>query len=396
MNGVELLSRIHAHEHLHAFIAVAGEPGQGGAVAVKDLIDVQGFATTGGGAVLPTAPATSDAPLVRRIREAGNWIVGKTNLYEWAYGCAGTNPYFGDVVNPRDRTRTAGGSSSGSAAAVGAGLCDWAVGTDTAGSIRIPASLCGVVGYKPTFGTVDTQGVIPLSRSLDTVGAIAPTVRAAAAGVAMMSGATVAPEQPTGKPLRLTIPEGWIEGLDAETSRVWREVSAGLPSIALPDRAAMAEVMAAIQPPESAAFHREWLSQWPYRYSEDLRQKLQRGLGVAAVDYLRAQEEQLRMRSLVEEALLDWDALILPATAVVAPPVHAAEVREPLLRFTRPFSVTGHPVIVIPAPTQGLPVGIQVVGRHGRDAELIQVASVLERDWATVPRFPAMRANGRV
>jgi Asp-tRNA(Asn)/Glu-tRNA(Gln) amidotransferase A subunit family amidase len=210
-----------------------------------------------------------------------------------------------------------------------------------------------------------------------------------------MSGGKIVLDRPRTGPLRLAIPEGWIEDLDTETSRVWQQVSAGLPSISLPDRSAMADVLAAIQPPESAAFHREWLSQWPYRYSEDLRQKLQRGFMVAAVDYLRAREEQMRMRALVEEALVAWDALILPATAVVAPPVHAAEVREPLLRFTRPFSLTGHPVVVIPAATQGLPVGIQVVGRHGRDGELIQVASELEREWATIPGSQAIGAAGR-
>jgi aspartyl-tRNA(Asn)/glutamyl-tRNA(Gln) amidotransferase subunit A len=252
-----------------------------------------------------------------------------------------------------------------------------------------------VVGYKPTFGTVDTEGVIPLSRSLDTVGALAPSVQAAAAAVAVMSGDNFAPEQLAPRPLRLATPEAWIEGLDEETGRVWQQVASGLPSIALPDRSAMADVLAAIQPPESAAFHRRWLSQWPDRYSEDLRQKLQRGLAVAAVDYLRAKEEQVRMTALVEEALLGWDALILPATAVVAPPVHAPEVREPLLRFTRPFSVTGHPVVVIPAPTQGLPVGIQVVGRRGHDAELIQVASALEREWATTLGSPAIGVTDR-
>jgi aspartyl-tRNA(Asn)/glutamyl-tRNA(Gln) amidotransferase subunit A len=395
MNGAELLSRIHEHEHLNAFIAVADEPGEGGAVAVKDLIDVRGFATTGGGAVLPKVPATTDAPLVRRIRDAGNWIVGKTNLYEWAYGCASTNPYFGDVGNPRDPTRSAGGSSSGSAGAVGAGLCDWAVGTDTAGSVRIPASLCGVVGYKPTYGLVDTEGVIPLSRSLDTVGALAPSVRVVAAAVAVMSGTDLTPEQPVPGPFRLATPEGWIEGLDPETSRVWQQVSSGLPSIALPDRTAMRDVLAAIQPPESAAFHREWLARWPERYSDDLRHKLQVGMGVAAVDYLRAREEQVGMRALVEEALAPWDALLLPATAVVAPPVHAPEVRDPLLRFTRPFSLTGHPVIVIPAPTHGLPVGIQVVGHHGRDAELIQVATALEHEWGAAQKSATMGATDR-
>jgi aspartyl-tRNA(Asn)/glutamyl-tRNA(Gln) amidotransferase subunit A len=199
-----------------------------------------------------------------------------------------------------------------------------------------------------------------------------------------MSGLDLTLEQPNPEGLRLATGEAWIEDLDDETTRVWQEVSAGLPSIALPDRSAMREVVANIQPAESAAFHREWLQQWPDRYSADLRWKLQRGREIQAVDYLHAREEQVRMRALVEEALASWDALILPATGIVAPPLRAAEAREALLRFTRPLSVTGHPVVVIPAPTEGLPVGIQVVGRHGRDKELIQVAGALEREWTAI------------
>jgi Asp-tRNA(Asn)/Glu-tRNA(Gln) amidotransferase A subunit family amidase len=381
MDGPELLARIRSSENLHAFISVAEEAGRGLAVAVKDLIDVQGFPTTGGGAVLPRVPASADATLVQRIRAAGGWIVGKTNLYEWAYGASSINPYFGDVANPRAPGRSAGGSSSGSAAAVAAGLCDWAVGTDTAGSIRIPASFCGVVGFKPTFGMVDTDRVIPLSLSLDTVGALASSVRTAAEAVAMMSGTEGPSDAPVTGPFRIAVPQDWITDLDQQTDRVWREVSKGLPLIALPDRSSMTATLGTIQMAEASAFHREWLSRWPERYSSDLQRKLERGFGIAAVDYLQARDEQERLRAVVEEVLGEWDALILPATAVVAPELSGPELREPLLRFTRPFSLTGHPVIVIPAATTGPPVGIQVVGHHGRDQELIAVASHLAQTW---------------
>ncbi|MDP9233375.1 MAG: amidase [Actinomycetota bacterium] len=391
MSGEELLARIRSHEPLHAFISIADEAGHGPGVAVKDLIDVEGFPTTGGGAVLPRLPAQTDATLVQRIRTAGGWIVGKTNLYEWAYGASSINPYFGDVANPRAPGRSAGGSSSGSAAAVAAGLCDWAVGTDTAGSIRIPASLCGVVGYKPTFGTVDTDRVIPLSRSLDTVGPLAPSVRVAAEAVAVMSGEARS-EVAVTEPLRIAVPQDWITDLDEQTDRVWREVSKGLSPIALPDRSMMTATLGTIQMAEASAFHREWLSRWPERYSSDLQHKLERGLGISAVDYLQALDEQERFRLLVDIALTPWDALILPATAVVAPKLSGPELREPLLRFTRPFSLTGHPVIVIPAATTGLPVGIQIVGRHGRDQQLIAVASHLERIWGS----DAVRDDDRV
>jgi aspartyl-tRNA(Asn)/glutamyl-tRNA(Gln) amidotransferase subunit A len=381
MDGPELLARIRTSEHLRAFISVAEEAGRGPAVAVKDLIDVEGFPTTGGGAVLPRLPAPTDAILVQRIRAAGGWIVGKTNLYEWAYGASSINPYFGDVANPSAPDRSAGGSSSGSAAAVAVGLCDWAVGTDTAGSIRIPASLCGVVGYKPTFGMVDTDRVIPLSRSLDTVGALASSVRVATEAVAMMSGTEAPSEVPVRTPFRIAVPRDWITDLDQQTDRVWREVSKGLPVIALPDRSLMTATLGTIQMAEASAFHREWLSRWPEKYSSDLQRKLERGFGIAAVDYLQACEEQERLRTMLEDALTPCDALVLPATAVVAPRLEGPELREPLLRFTRPFGLTGHPVMVIPVATTGLAVGIQVVGHHGRDQDLIAVASHLERTW---------------
>ncbi len=383
MNLDEARRRVERATHLNAFIALTAERGPGPAIAVKDLIDVRGVPTTGGGAILPRAPAADDAPLIRRIRAAGCRVLGKTNLYEWAYGVSSCNPHFGDVSNPRDPARSAGGSSSGSAAAVAAGLCDWAIGTDTAGSVRVPASLCGVVGFKPSHGAIPTDGVIPLSRSLDTVGALAPTVRVATEAVALMSGglASALDDIPDVQELRLVSPGGWVADLDEETARVWGEIGDRLPRVPLPDRAQMAEAAVTIQAAEASAFHRDWVRRWPDRYSAEVLAKLEAGLDVRAVDYLRALEERVRLRGLLEEALEGRDALVLPATAVIAPPIDAPEAREALLRFTRPFSLTGHPCIVIPAPTAGLPVGIQLVGGLGAEAGLAVVAMALERSW---------------
>jgi Asp-tRNAAsn/Glu-tRNAGln amidotransferase A subunit and related amidases len=156
--------RIRERADLNAFISVSSEEGSGTVVAVKDLVDVAGMVTTAGAVILPRAPAAEDAPVVRRLRGEGCVIVGKTNLHEFAYGVTSVNPHYGAVRNPHDLDRVAGGSSGGSAVAVAAGMCDWAVGTDTGGSIRIPASFCGVVGFKPALGSIDTAGVIPLSR----------------------------------------------------------------------------------------------------------------------------------------------------------------------------------------------------------------------------------------
>src|SRR5207248_9846719 len=161
---------------LNAFISRSQEKGSGDAVAVKDLVDVEGMVTTAGGIILPNVPATHDAPVVARIRQAGCVVAGKANLHEFAYGVTNINPHYGTALNPHDPGRVAGGSSGGSAVAVAAEICDWAIGSDTGGSIRIPASLCGVVGFKPKLGTITTEGVFPLSKSLDTVGPMASEV----------------------------------------------------------------------------------------------------------------------------------------------------------------------------------------------------------------------------
>src|SRR5207244_7794968 len=159
---------------LSAFLSLSDERGDGTVVAVKDLVDVKGMVTTAGGVILPAEPATDDAPVITRIRHAGGVVVGKANLHEFAYGVTSVNPHYGPVRNPYDSSRVAGGSSGGSAGAVAAGMCDWAVGSDTGGSIRIPASFCGVAGFKPEFGSIEIAGVIPLAHPPATLGPAAP------------------------------------------------------------------------------------------------------------------------------------------------------------------------------------------------------------------------------
>src|SRR5467141_5353862 len=224
MDRDEARRRIREHKDLNAFIAISSEIGTGTVVAVKDLVDVAGMVTTAGAIILPDTPAGEDAPVVKQIRTHGCVVVGKANLHEFAFGVTSVNPHYGAVRNPHDPSRVAGGSSGGSAVAVAAGMCDWAVGSDTGGSIRVPASLCGVVGFKPELGSIDTTGVIPLSRSLDTLGPLASDVMGAARAYSMMSGEAMPPE-PMNQP-RLAIPKGWVADLDEETERAWRLVSA--------------------------------------------------------------------------------------------------------------------------------------------------------------------------
>lgn len=371
-------ARIREHANLNAFISVSDESGSGTVVAVKDLVDVAGMVTTAGGIILPETPAAEDAPVVKRIRSRGCVVVGKANLHEFAFGVTSVNPHYGAVRNPYDPTRVAGGSSGGSAVAVAMGMCDWAIGSDTGGSIRIPASLCGVVGFKPALGSINTVGVIPLSRSLDTLGPISPDVASAAAAYSMMSGESLSVE-PVREP-RLAVPAGWVVGLDEETTRAWELVSADLPEVDFPNREVLFKIGLTILLVEAAAYHRRWARECPEKYGADVISHIRRGLEVLAVDFEEALVALPRLREEAQRAMEGIDALILPASAIVAPLVSAGnEVREPLARFTRPFNATGQPVVVLPAPVSGLPVGIQVVGRT--NAAALGVAATLERKW---------------
>jgi Asp-tRNA(Asn)/Glu-tRNA(Gln) amidotransferase A subunit family amidase len=376
----EARRQIEERAQLHAFISTSAEQGAGTVVAVKDLVDVAGMVTTAGGIILANEPAQRDAPVIEMIRAQGCVIVGKTNLHEFAFGVTSVNPHYGAVLNPHDSGRVAGGSSGGSAVAVAAEMCDWAIGTDTGGSIRIPASLCGVVGFKPALGSIDVTGVVPLAWSLDTLGPIAPDVAAAAKAYAMMSGEAVSLEQ-VDRP-RIAVPRGWVAGLDAPTAAAWRLVSSGLPEVEFIDRDQLFRAGLTILLAEAATYHRRWVEQFPEKYGSDVLAHLKRGLAILAVDLVQALRDQPGLIAAAGDAMQGIDALLLPATAIVAPLVGAGdEVREPLARFTRPFNTTGQPVVALPAPVPrgGLPVGIQVVGRTNAGA--LRAAFWLEREW---------------
>ena len=382
MDARTVLMRAHELRQYGAFISLAEEPANGTLVAVKDNIDVRGMVTTAGGQHLPSAPATTDAPVVAAIRRSGCSVIGKTNMHEYAFGVTNHNIHHGIARNPVDPTRIPGGSSGGSAVAVGLGLCDWAIGTDTGGSIRIPAGLCGIVGMKPTTGSLSIQGIFPLAESLDVPGPMAADVAATARALSAMTGQvgidldTFESREPS-----LAVPIGWEEELDDETSTAWRDVTDGLPRIDFPNWKELEDVFQPILFGEATSYHLEWLRERPHDYSDDVRNTLELGRKVTAAGYLWAIRRRAHMRELVEQALADYDAVLVPNTLIVAPLIGEPHVREKLLRYTRPFSLTGHPVITLPAPARGLPVGVQVVGRHGQDRELLKVAAVLESRW---------------
>ena len=316
--------------------------------------------------------------MIARLRQVGCVVVGKANLHEFAYGVTSLNPHYGNVLNPHDPSRVAGGSSGGSAVAVATGMCDWAIGSDTGGSIRIPGSLCGVAGFKPAFGSIDIRGVIPLSRSLDTLGPMAPTIAETARAYTLMSGESISLDGLT-RP-RLAVPAGWISGLDEPTARAWAAVSQSVPEIGFIDREPLFQVGLTILLYEAADYHRRWATQSPEKYGADVLRLIRRGLEISRAAYEEAMGERERLEVAAHHAMDAIDAMILPATAIVAPPVDTAdEVREPLSRFTRPFNTTHQPVAVLPAPAKGLPVGIQVVGR--RNNETLRAAAWLEQEW---------------
>ena len=358
---------------LNAFIYVAPETrGRGLRIAVKDNIDVRGMPTTAGGRHLPSAPRTRDATCVARLRAAGCVFVGKTNLYEYAMGGTSHNEHYGDVRNPRDLRRDAGGSSSGSGAAVAAGLCDAALGTDTLGSIRIPASFCGVVGYKPPRLVVPRGGVFPNALFFDTVGVLAPNVATAARVVDLMRRAPVR-RRALARP-RLVVPRSWLDDIDADVRTVFDRVTRGLPDIDLPANADYAAAAFPIVQFESYQLHRQWFRQAPARYGAELRALLRGSAQVTRSQYDAARQMARRLKARTRTALATVDAIVLPTVPCVAP---LRRRRASFSRGTLPFNVADSAVFSIPIPTRGLPIGLQIAAND--EATAIAVASWAER-----------------
>jgi aspartyl-tRNA(Asn)/glutamyl-tRNA(Gln) amidotransferase subunit A len=372
------LSRIDERADLNAFVFIdRGARGRGPVVAVKDNIDVRGMPTTAGGRHLPPEASRADAECVRRLRQAGCVVIGKTGLYEYAMGGSSRNVHFGHVRNPVDPRRDAGGSSSGSAAAVAAGLCDAALGTDTLGSVRIPAAFCGVVGYKPPRRTISQRGVFPNARSLDAVGVLARDVATAARVVAFMRRTPVgaAPR----RAFRLAVPWTWLDGASHQVRGAFDRIGRGLPEIALPARDAFAAAAYPIVQYESYALHRDWYREAPERYSDEVRGLLEGSAEVTRRSYLAARRAAAALRRATRHALATVDAVLLPTVLSVAPPLARSPlaVRRRLADWTAPFNVSDSAVLSIPLPTRGLPVGLQIVAND--EATAIAVARKIER-----------------
>ena len=344
-------------------------------VGVKDLFDVAGTVTTAGAHPgFRPPPAVSDSDVVARLREGGAVLLGKTALHEWALGLSNNNEHFGPTRNPWDKSRIPGGSSGGSAAALAAGMTLLALGTDTGGSIRVPAALCGIVGLKPTYGLVSTRGVTPLSRSLDHAGPMANTVEDV---FLMLEGISDFRRSPAPPP-RVLLGEGaFFEDVDPEIVRLTRAVAERLgkpSSVDLGDVKRVREANTVILYSDAAAFHEERLKQHPEWFGSSLRDRLPAGLTYRGVDYARARDTQRAWIETLTDLLGEDGVLIVPTTSVPATPIgdpEGAELARLMSRLSAPFNLAGMPVLAMPAGlVRGLPVGVQLVAGPGRESLL--------------------------
>ena len=359
------------------FLATPEEPGTGIRLAVKDLLDTAELRTTYGSAVFADyVPATS-AESVRLAEAAGYANVGKTNLHEFAYGTTSENPHFGTVPNPRAPGRIAGGSSGGSAAALAASLADAALGTDSGGSIRIPAACCGVVGFKPTYELVSSVGCFPLAPSFDHVGPMARTVEECVALLeAIAPGFT-----PTalGSLEEIAVATAWTDEADPLVVERVRGAAGHFPrsrSLDWPRPEIGALFMR-----EVGDVHRELYAENGELYGEELAVKIERCLAVSDAEADRAGQARVEYRERCLELLEGCDLLLTPTLQCVAPPTGIGDLalRERLIANTIPFNTLGWPALALPCgPAEdGLPASVQLVGRPGADALVLAAGSRL-------------------
>jgi aspartyl-tRNA(Asn)/glutamyl-tRNA(Gln) amidotransferase subunit A len=353
-------------------------PGSGIRLAVKDLFDTEGLRTTYGSAIFRDHVPERTAAAVTRLEGAGYSLVGKTNLHEFAYGITSENDHFGDVRNPLDPSRIPGGSSGGSAAALAAGMCDAALGSDSAGSIRLPAACCGIVGFKPTYGLVPTEGLFPLARSFDHAGPMARSV---------------------GECVRLL--QALVPGFRARELDSLADVSAGLARLddaeplvgeRVAEAAARFPGVREIDFPlhevghafmrEVAEVHADLFADHAELYGRSVRTKVERCLRVSDADADASAAARESYRERASEALGSVDLLLLPTMSSVAPPVGIGDLalREEMIRLTQPFNALGWPALALPCGSaeHGLPASISIVGRPGEDDLVLAAGAALE------------------
>jgi len=381
-------------------------------IAVKDLYDTKGVRTTAGARFFADNIPQEDAFVVQKIKKAGAQIIGKTNTHEIALGVTNNNPHYGACKNPWDITRTPGGSSGGSAVAVATGMALAALGTDTGGSIRIPAALCGVVGLKPTYGRVSLRGILPLSWNLDHAGPITRKVEDAAlmlqviggydeldpTSVKTLPGDYSSHLKDSMKERKVAFAVGdFIEVADQEVLDAVRMAA----QVLVEEGVLITEVNAdflkegalangLMTQADGAAFHRERMKEHPDWFGADVRQRLETGAAFTSSEYALARRTQAEVRRRCEVLLNIYDVLILPTTPIAAPVLegeNAVERARQLTRFTAPFNLTGLPALTIPCgfTKDGLPIGLQIVSRAWNEAGVLRTGYAFQEatDWHT-------------
>jgi aspartyl-tRNA(Asn)/glutamyl-tRNA(Gln) amidotransferase subunit A len=374
----------------------ASSPITGIPISIKDMLDVKGETTRAGAKALDdAAPATEDSPVVRRLKAAGAVLVGRTNMAQFAFSIVGLNPHFGTPGNPWNRSRIPGGSSSGAAVSVADGMAVAAIGSDTVGSIRAPAALCGVVGFKPTQRSVPRQGAIPLSITLDTIGPLARTVEDCALVYGVIAGEPHRdlPEIAL-RGLRLAIPQTRVlEDLDPEVSRAFERACSAIShanaSLADAEYEYFAEIESrnacgVIEYVDALVWHKELLARRGHDYDPNVRARVEKGAQIPAIEYAGMLERRRELIETFDRATGPIDALILPTVSIVAPTIENCErdesnVRSKLLRNPSLFNFLDRPAITIPIQQQGdAPVGLMVVGERGQDWRLLGIARAVE------------------
>ena len=369
--------------------------------ALKDLYDTAGIATTAGSGFLRDRVPQEDAFSVRKLKQAGIVLTGKLGLHEFAFGTTSTNPHFGAVHNPWDTACVPGGSSGGSAAAIVAGSTLGTLGSDTGGSIRMPAALCGCVGLMPTYGRVSRSGVLPLSWTLDHVGPLARTVEDAALILNAIAGHDPADPGSSDLPvddytsqlgrdlrgLRVGVPREplWRDPQPAvaaacETAlEVLREQGATVQDVELPRLSDVGRL--SIITAEAAAYHEDWISKHPELYGDDVRAAIEIGRGVPASVYINDQRKRRLLIEETREVLRSVDVLVSPSTPITAPTIEGGDSRYELARYTSPYDVTGIPAISVPCGFDegGLPIGLMIGGRHFDEVTMCRVAHAYEQ-----------------
>jgi aspartyl-tRNA(Asn)/glutamyl-tRNA(Gln) amidotransferase subunit A len=379
-------------------------------IALKDIIDVAGVRTTAASAVLRDHVAAEDAEVVTRLKQGGAVLIGKTNLHEFAYGGSSVVSYFGPVRNARNPEYITGGSSGGSATAIAAGMCLGAIGTDTAGSIRLPASFCGVVGLKPTYGLVSARGVIPLAWSYDHVGPIARTVTDGAIILQAIAGYDaadifsrqlvlhdyVSAASAAIESLRIGVPgKPFFDELHPDIKAAVNRAVDMLVS----QGSAKGDVCVPLERDRTAAncesyvYHAQFLVDKPEMYQPSTRERLLAGKGVTAAEYIEARHRLEQLRRDAISLFHDVDIIVSPTVSVPPPGIdellaapETMRSREVLmLRNTRPFNVLGTPAITVPcgATAEGLPIGLQIAAAPGREDILLSAAHMFERSFAS-------------